>query len=238
MSSTHILSNALPSDAVAIAAILALSWKSPFSQLQFGSTDPHTLAAAITPRIAQQITDASMLFHVARRRGTQQVESVAQWTVPSDVSDAAMVESARQREERQEFEDEVYYNSLPEYCNNPLIMAFTVGLRSLRERVLCERKHFLLENIATHPDHRGQGLAAQLIERVLSQADKQQVLVYLDTASDNSAAHLYKRLGFEEQGCHTIRNLSRFVEEAELERMGVGNDHTHVAFVRYPTTKA
>ena len=239
MTPTHIFSKALPSDAGAIAAILALSWTSPFSQLQFGYMDPHALAAAITPRIAQQIADTSMLFHVARRRETQDVVSMAQWTVPSDAPDAAMEEeSAGQREERQEFEDEVYYNSLPEDCNKPLVMEFTVGLRSLRDRVLCGRKHFLLENLATHPDHRGQGLARRLIERVLSQADEQNVLVYLDTASDNSAVRLYEWLGFEKQGSQTIRNLSRFVEEAELERSRVSNDHTHVAFVRYPIIKA
>ena len=243
MTPTHIFSNALPSDAGAIAAILALSWTSPFSQLQFGCMDPHALAAAIAPRIAQQMADASMLFHVARRREAQDVVSVAQWTVPSDAPDTAMEEgeeeqeSAGQRDERQKFEDEVYYNSLPEDCNKPLVMEFTLGLRSLRDRVLCGRKHFLLENLATHPDHRGQGLARQLIERVLSRADEQNVLVYLDTASDNTAVRLYERLGFEKQASQTIRNLRRFVEEVELESSTVGNAHTHVALVRYPIIK-
>ncbi|CAE6995485.1 hypothetical protein P3342_000124 [Pyrenophora teres f. teres] len=238
MASSHIFCNALPSDAGVIAAILALSWDSPFSQLQVASTDPHTLVAAITPRIAQQIADKSMLYHVARRRETQQVESVVQWTVPSGAADAAIEESAEQRDERQKFEDEVYYKSLPEYCNKRLVIEFSVALRTLRERVLCGRTHFLLENVATHPNHRRQGLAAQLIGHILSQADEQDVLVYLDTASDNSAVHLYKRLGFEEQGRQTITSLSRFVDEAELERSGVGNDHTRVTFVRYPITKA
>ncbi|KAL7770162.1 hypothetical protein CFE70_000095 [Pyrenophora teres f. teres 0-1] len=220
MASSHIFCNALPSDAGVIAAILALSWDSPFSQLQVASTDPHTLVAAITPRIAQQIADKM------------------QWTVPSGAADAAIEESAEQRDERQKFEDEVYYKSLPEYCNKRLVIEFSVALRTLRERVLCGRTHFLLENVATHPNHRRQGLAAQLIGHILSQADEQDVLVYLDTASDNSAVHLYKRLGFEEQGRQTITSLSRFVDEAELERSGVGNDHTRVTFVRYPITKA
>mgnify|MGYP001940447389 CR=1 FL=1 len=237
MAPTYIFSKALPSDSGAIAAILAMSWVSPFSRLQFGCVDPSALAAAMMPRITQQITDASMLFHVARRSDTQEIVSVAQWTEPSGAPDAAMEESAKEREERQKFEDEVYYNSLPEDCNRRLVMEFTTGLRTLRERVLCGRRHFLLENLATHPDHRGQGLARQLIERALVDADEQSVLVYLDTASDNSAAHLYKRLGFEEQGRQTIENLGRFVGEAELERSGAGNEHTHVAFVRCPTSK-
>lgn len=238
MAPTNVFSKALPSDSGAIAAIFALSWASPFSRLQFGCVDPNALAAAMTPRITQQITDASMLFHVARRPDTQEVVSVAQWTAPPDAPDAATEESVKESEERQKFEDEVYYNSLPEDCNRDLVMEFTTGLRSLRERVLCGRRHFLLENLATHPDHRGQGLAKQLIERVLVHADEQSVLVYLDTASDNIAAGLYKRLGFEEQDRETIKHLDRFVGEAELERSGAGNEHTHVAFLRYPRSKA
>ncbi|RMZ74642.1 acyl- N-acyltransferase [Pyrenophora seminiperda CCB06] len=191
----------------------------------------------MSPHIAQQIAGASMLFYVARRHDTQEVVSVAQWTGPFGAPDATIEESVEQKEERQEFEDEAYRNSLPDGCNRHLTMEFTAGLRSLRERVLCGQKHFLLENLATHPDHRGQGLAGQLMEQVLTQADKQSVLVYLDTASDNSATRLYKRLGFKEQARHTIRNLSRFVAEAELERSRVGSDHTHVAFVRYPMNK-
>jgi ribosomal protein S18 acetylase RimI-like enzyme len=227
------ISEVRPSDAAAIASLFALSWTSPFSQLQFGKAKPQTLAVAMTPRIAQQITEPNSLFMIARQNGTDEVLSVAQWTVPADGPQQAQ-ESPEDREERQQFKDEVYYNSLPETSCKDLIMEFTVGLRNLRESVLRGRKHFLLENLATHPDSRGKGLAGQLIKSVLQQADEQNVLVYLDTASDNKAMGLYKKLGFEEEGRHTIVDLSRFVGKGELENIGAENEHTHVAFVRYP----
>jgi ribosomal protein S18 acetylase RimI-like enzyme len=222
------------SDASAIASLFAQSWTSPFSQLQFGLIDPQALAAAMIPRIAQQIANTDMLLIVASKPDTEEVASVAQWTVPTEASQTVVEGTSEENEERQKFEDEVYCNSLPDSSNKGLIMEFTIGLRNLRERVLEGRRHFLLENLATHPEHRGEGLAGRLIESILRQADEQNVLVYLDTASDNKAMSLYKKLGFEEMGRHTIEDLSRFVGKEELDRIGAENEHTHVAFVRYP----
>jgi ribosomal protein S18 acetylase RimI-like enzyme len=83
-----------------------------------------------------------------------------------------------------------------------------------------------LENIATHPDHRGKGLASTLINWGTSQADAKGELVYLDTASFNPAKGLYKKLGFEEQReCSKIEDLGKF---------GGQGSHTHVAFLRQP----
>jgi ribosomal protein S18 acetylase RimI-like enzyme len=224
------ISGALASDADAIASLFVLSWTSTFSQLQFGHVEPQTLAAAMAPRIAQQIIESNMLFNVARTTDTAEVLAIAQWTVPTHVPQ----EPPDDKEERLQFEDEIFYGSLPENGSKGLIMEFTVGLRSLREQVLQGRSHFLLENLATHPDYRGKGLASQLIESVLQQADEQNVLVYLDTASDNKAASLYRKLGFKEEGRHTIDDLSRLVGKEELDRIGAENEHTHVGFVRYP----
>jgi ribosomal protein S18 acetylase RimI-like enzyme len=227
------ISEVRPSDADAIASLFASSWTSTFSRLQFGHVESQTLAVAMTPRIARQMTEPNSLFLVARQTETDEVLSIAQWTVPADEPQQAQ-ESLADMEERQRFEDEIYYNSLPESSSKDLIMEFTAGLRNLRQSVLQGRRHFLLENLATHPDYRGKGLAAQLIKSTLQQADEQNMLVYLDTASDNKAMGLYKKLGFEEEGRHTIEDLSRFVGKAELESIGAENEHTHVAFVRYP----
>jgi ribosomal protein S18 acetylase RimI-like enzyme len=234
MALNYTFSEARDSDAGAIASLFAESWTSPFVQLQFGPVDTRTLAASLTPPIVQQIANTDMLFIVARESGTEDLASVAQWTIPIEASETAMHESEEDREEHQKFEDELYYNYLSENCNKDLIMEFTIGLRSLRERLLGGRRHFLLENLATHPHHRGKGLASRMIESVLQQADEQNVLVYLETASDNKAMQLYKKLGFQEEGSSTIKDLSHFVGKEELDRVGAENEHTHVAFIRYP----
>jgi ribosomal protein S18 acetylase RimI-like enzyme len=228
------LEEARPSDAEAIASLFALSWASPFSQLQFGDIDPSVLVSTMTPRIAQQITESKMCFVVARHNDTQQVISVAQWTVPDD-KPSTSEESAEDISERQRFADEIFYNSLPDSCNKALVMEFTTGLRNLRQQVLQGRSHFLLENLATHPEYRGQGLARRLVEWAFPAADALGALVYLDTASDNKAMVLYRKLGFQSRGRHRIEDLSRFVGREELEQKGVGLEHTHVAMVRYPT---
>lgn len=230
------ISDAVAVDAEAIASLFALSWVSPFSQLLFGQVDQTQLAASMVPRIAEQIEKASSKFVVARHLETGNVAAVAQWTMPADTS--LSVESKEEHQERQEFEDEAYRRSLPENSNKSLVMTFTSGLRSLREATLQGRKHFLLENLATHPGYRGKGLASQLVEWASLLADEQQVLVYLDTASDNPAARLYKKLGFEERGRNTIRDLTLYAPAEQMEKLGCDNQHTHVAFLRFPLTLA
>ena len=233
---THFeISEAKPADAEAIASLFALSWVSPFSRLQFGQIDEVELAASMMPRIAEQMVKVSSRFIVARNRETGEVAAVAQWTVPVDAgSNVVNEETKEDRDERQQFEDEAYRRSLPESCNKGLVMAFTMGLRKLREETLQGREHFLLENLATHPDFRGKGLASQLIKWMFSFADAQQVLVYLETASDNPAAQLYKKLGFMERGQNTIEDLSRYAPMEIIAQLGCDSEHTHIAFVRFP----
>jgi GNAT superfamily N-acetyltransferase len=243
MAPTYNLSEALPSDAYKIASLFSLSWKSPLSRLQFGDVEPDALATAMTSRIAQQIEEKSMLFMIACEADTREVASVAQWTAPTCTStkDAEQqdreTETAQQRadrEERETFDDEIYFNSLPPSSNRALILEFTAGLRRLRQRILGSEPHFLLENLATHPEHRGRGLAARLIEHVLVMADERSVVTYLDTAEDNAARRLYERLGFEERGREAIEHLSKFASKEEMKRVGVKEAHTHVGFVRVP----
>lgn len=63
------------------------------------------------------------------------------------------------------------------------------------------------------------------MEWVFPQADAQNVVVYLDTASDNKAMLLYKRLGFKVKASQTIEDLSKY---------GGEGSETHVALIRYP----
>ena len=226
-------SEAKSADSVAIASLFALSWTSPFTRLQFGHVDPLTLTAAMAPRIVQQMKMPNVAFVVIRDPGTQEIVSVAQWTLPGDESDA-MEETQEEQDERQMFDDELYRINLPNNSNKDLIMEFTIGLRVLKRRVLQGQKHYLLENLATHPDYRGKGLASRLVEWVFPQADSENALVYLDTASDNPAVRMYQRLGFQEQDHHTIDNLSHVVGRQDLQKHGGSLEHRHIALVRYP----
>ena len=231
------ITEARSADAAAIASLFALSWVSPFTRLQFGRVDSDELTASMVPRIIQRMVKANSKFVVARHLDSGKVAAVAQWTTPvEDEQKSVNVESTEEREERQQFEDEAYRRSLPETSNKGLIMAFTVGLRQLRKETLQGRKHFLLENLATHPDYRGKGLASRLIQRTSDLADEQQVLVYLDTASDNPAARLYHRLGFEEQGRNTIKDLTKYASLQTIQGLHCDTEHTHVAFLRFPQT--
>ena len=251
MSNPYTLSPATPADAPRIATIYSKSWVSPFTQLQFGHVTPTALASIMAPRVAQQMTEPYTQWMVMRYtspEGEEEVAAVATWNIPHDEEPDHDAESAEDREERVKFEDELYRKSLPETSNKDLVMEFTVGLRDLRKDVLRGRRHFgklsvvllplseclfrppALDNIATHPDHRGQGLASQLISWGTSQADAQNVVVYLDTASENPAKGLYTKLGFQEQSNRSvIEDLSKF---------GGEGSHTHVAFVRDPKNSA
>lgn len=175
-----------------------------------------------------------MQFMVVRDPTNQEAVAVAQWTLPAAEDVVQDMESADEKKERQQFEDEAFRKSLPENSNRELVVEFTVGLRELRQRVLQGRRHFLLENLATHPDFRGKGLARRLIEWTFSRADEMNVLVYLETASDNPAMRLYQRLGFEEKDHYTIDDLTKFVTDRELEMYGADRRHTHVAFIKSP----
>jgi len=235
----YAISNALPSDASAISSLFALSWQSPFSRLQFRNVEPRDLAKAMTPRIAQQIAEKRMLFMVAREEESEDIVSVAQWSVPPSIPvghgeesrEETETESEREeREERETFDEEIYLNSLPASCNTALILELTTRLRVLRERILQGAPHFLLENLATHPGYRGRGLAAQLIRHVLELAYERGVVVYLETGEENKARGLYGRLGFEEKGREEIE-LDRFASGEERARIGVGNVHTIIGYV-------
>jgi hypothetical protein len=147
--STYNLTPASPADAPAIATIYSKSWVSPFTQLQFGYASPSTLAAIMTPRVAQQITQGHTKWFVMRcvsPSGAEEVAAVANWEVPDNKGDVHKDGGKREgeteagREEREQFEDEVYRKSLPEGFNKDLIMEFNVGLRALRRRVLKGRK--------------------------------------------------------------------------------------------------
>jgi ribosomal protein S18 acetylase RimI-like enzyme len=232
MSRSWPISKATEEDAEGIASLFVESWVTPFSRLQLGDVDPTTMIAAMAPRIARQVTKPDMKLFVVRDPATKQVVAVAQWMSP--VTDPADTETQEEQEERQALEDELYVKSLPERNNKDLIMEFIVGMRLVRQRLLQGENHYLLNNLATHPGYRCQGLASRLIEQMLPRADAEGVIVCLETASDNPAAKMYRRLGFEEYDEFTIKDLSKFASKQELDRCGGISQHAHVAFYRRP----
>ncbi|KAF2116400.1 acyl-CoA N-acyltransferase [Lophiotrema nucula] len=227
------LSAATEKDAAAIAALFVQSWASSrlisFTQLQYGTLDHISLATEMNSRLEKLMKTENVRFVTIRDPSTNEVVAVAQWTLPSQDTNESEQETQEEKDERQRFEDEIRRNGLPESSNKDLIMDFSTGLRELCERVVEGRKYFRLENIVTHPDHRGRGLATKLIKWPFTEADTQNALIYLETASDNPAKRLYEKLGFEEKGYFAIPDLSKY---------GGEGSQTHLALIRYPNTAA
>ncbi|OCL15184.1 hypothetical protein AOQ84DRAFT_435166 [Glonium stellatum] len=168
------------------------------------------LTDAMTPHIAKRIAKHNGCFTTMRDRESEEVVSVAQWAIPAenDPEGAAKMETAQEAEERQELEDEAHRKSLPEKPKKDFIMESTV-----------------LENLATNPSYRGQGLASKLIEWPFAKADKNDMLVYFGTALDNPAFLLYKKLGFKEVSRSCVEDPTSYGSEGS---------HTHVVLIRYP----
>jgi ribosomal protein S18 acetylase RimI-like enzyme len=228
------VSQAVEADAPGMASLFVSAWVSPFSQLQLGDIDPNESATAMATRIRKVLKEQQdSVYTVIRNPDTKEVVAVAGWTLPTD-EEAEDQESPEDREERQMFETELYLKSMPEPSNTNLIREFMTGLRRLKTQILQGSKHYYLNNLATHPDYRGRGLASYLIENMVHRADADNTLMYLETSKDNPAVRLYKRFGFEEQGKWVVEDLSKYASKEEIERCGGITSHTHVAYSRKP----
>ena len=82
----------------------------------------------------------------------------------------------------------------------------------------------MLCNIGTLPWYKRNGAASALIRWPFRDADKDQVLVYLDTDQDGVARRIYERLGFQRAG-EAVFDLSQY---------GSAGTHTHIAMIRPP----
>ena len=56
--------------------------------------------------------------------------------------------------------------------------------------------NWYLGTVGTHPDHRRRGLAAAVVEPVLTRCDADGTVAFLETSSDDNVRG-YRRLGFE-----------------------------------------
>jgi ribosomal protein S18 acetylase RimI-like enzyme len=67
-----------------------------------------------------------------------------------------------------------------------------------------------ISGVCTHPEHRGKGLAANLIARVARDHVERNVVSFLHvTATNTNAIELYRRLGFVETRRPTLTKLAR-----------------------------
>ncbi|KAI8935409.1 hypothetical protein NX059_007989 [Plenodomus lindquistii] len=241
MKSTWALSKAKSTDAGSIASLLAQSWTSPFTRLQFGNVGPVALATAMSPAIAQQIQQQSQTFFVvARDSESSRITAVVQYSITIPDTLPTPYQTVEETEELLEFEDEAYRHCLPEDSNKDVIMEFTRSSRDLKHRVLQgQQEHVVLENVATHPDHRRRGMASQLVDWVIRCANEHHRPIYLNTERDNPVMNMYKKLGFEEVGTCTVSKLDRFVSKEELEKCMFGSSClTLVALIREPDFEA
>ena len=92
----------------------------------------------------------------------------------------------------------------------------TVGLQADLRVVLC--------NIGTLPWYKRRGAASALTRWPFGDADRDKVLVYLDTDQYGVARRIYESLGFQRAG-EAVFDLSQY---------GSTGTHTHIAMLREP----
>lgn len=218
---SYTLVEATPQDASIIGDTYAIAWKSPFSRLLYGDLSTADLSAVLGAQASALMAMPDKKYFLIRAADGS-VAAAAHWTVPVEGQEK-VDETPSQKAERQKLEDAEFEKNIPPGANASLIMnEFVPGLRSLREGIIKDRPHYLLEQVATNPEHRGKGLASRLIEWAFEKARVGGEIVYLDTSKENQARKLYERLGFVEQGSKTIESL---------EKYGGEGSYTHVGYV-------
>ena len=85
-------------------------------------------------------------------------------------------------------------------------MGFYILLRVLKcdplveqsRKELCKDPCFIIEQLATHPDHNGKGVGTLLLKAVTDIADKQNKVCYLECSGQKNLG-FYSRRGFEKK---------------------------------------
>lgn len=89
-----------------------------------------------------------------------------------------------------------------------------------------EHSFFMLNSLATHPDHQGRGAGKMLLAWGIEKADAEELVTYLD--GTQVARPLYEKIGFE---------VRKAVEWDRTQWGGEGKD-VHYCMVRQPEIKA
>ena len=122
-------------------------------------------------------------------------------------------------------------------------MDFREGIRVMREDVLKGRRHYstphrspfsaanretgrriVLGDVGTLSWYKRRGAATALISWPFEDADKDKLVVYLDTDQNGGARRIYERLGFRRAGEAVF----------DLSKHGSTGIHTHIGMIREP----
>lgn len=116
-----------------------------------------------------------------------------------------------------------YSSFLPPELRLDALMSLFDPLDVARDEIMgSEKPYFMLNSLATHPDHQGRGAGTLLLDWGLQKADKEGLVTYLDATQ--RARPIYAKRGFE---------LRKVVEWDRKVWGGEGVD-VHCCMVRMP----
>jgi WD repeat-containing protein 48 len=118
-------------------------------------------------------------MHNVKEQGVERDESASTPAVPTP---------PKKREEIQSF--------LPPELRVDALRSLFDPLRAAQEEIMgAEDTYFMLNSLATHPDHRGRGAASLLLDWGTKKADEEGLIAYLDATGVGKG--LYEKAGFE-----------------------------------------
>ncbi|KAH7025061.1 acyl-CoA N-acyltransferase [Microdochium trichocladiopsis] len=211
---TYTIELAAADDAEGIARVMLNTTESEFSRLQRGTMGDEDSQARMATRLQSVIASPEQHVVVARVQETGEIASAAVWAIKEEEAVPSADERARKIEERRQAFDP--------RMNVEYIVELMQKLGDLEHSLVQGRKHWLLDNLATLPEHRRQGLAGKLVEWPLEMADREGILCFLTTADGGGGESLYKKYGFERVGA----------AEFDLAKYGGSGPHTHIAMLR------
>ncbi|KAJ4986882.1 GNAT family protein (acetyltransferase) [Stagonosporopsis vannaccii] len=116
-----------------------------------------------------------------------------------------------------------YSSFLPPELRLDALMSLFDPLDAARDEIMgSEKPYFMLNSLATHPEHQGRGAAKLLLDWGMQKADKEGLVTYLDATQ--RARPIYAKRGFE---------LKKVVEWDRKVWGGEGVD-VHYCMVRTP----
>jgi ribosomal protein S18 acetylase RimI-like enzyme len=176
-SQSPVVRRALPSERSAVAAMVAAAFSAdPAWTFIFGSE---------YERLAQHF--AAALFDV-------RVNSSTVW-VTDDLAAVAMWDSPGKSAESPEYAEEVWkrYRATSGAEAYLRLLAYNDAVMAVAATAAGD--YWYLGVLATHPEHRREGLASAVLAPVLEEADRQRIVCCLETSTEENR-RFYERRGF------------------------------------------
>lgn len=176
-------------------------WKVVDTQLEVGEDDPvdnggRTIAVAVWSACNIDMSSEALLKEKSdperQRQGEGEEGESSQEKTKEDgsnepASNPAEINPAKLEEEEKPF--------LPPELRLDVLADLFAPLRDAQKSITGERPYFMLNSLATHPDHRRRGAASMLLTWGINMADKWGLDTYLDATM--MGMRLYERWGFE-----------------------------------------